>query len=69
MGELSIILSDLRSILHELNTVFEKHMWEGVGLVLLTIYGPLYLRYIFRWVCQGKKRRRLDDSKAWSLDA
>lgn len=62
MGELNIILS-------ELNIILEKHMWEGVGLILLVIYGPIYLRYLFRWVCQGKKGRRFDDPKVWSQGA
>lgn len=65
MGELSIILGDLRSFVQELNTIFEKHMWEGVALVLLAIYGPLYLRYLIRWACRGKKESQLDGSKAW----
>ncbi len=62
MGELSIVLG-------RLNVVLEKHTWEAVALVLLLIYGPVFLRYLFRWACQGSsKGRRFDDSKVWGQE-
>jgi|WetSurSiteA1Bulk_404760.scaffolds.fasta_scaffold117563_2 hypothetical protein len=61
MGELNIVLS-------RINIVLEKHTWEAVALVLLLIYGPVFLRYLFRWACQGNKGRRFDDSKAWGQE-
>ena len=66
MGEIGIILSDLNTILRDLNIILEKHMWEGVGLVLLSLYGPVYLRYLFRSVLQYRKRKQFEDSNVWS---
>jgi len=61
-------VGELNIILRELNIILEKHLWEAVGLILLIIYGPLYLRHLSRWVYQGNKGRRFDDSKVWGQE-